>query len=98
MNWRSLNHLCPEPQCSTKDGVITDWNDSRPQPTAAEIDAVRIQDIKDTESQVEEDNFSFPGVMVTIAKALHNHENRIRALEGRPEITLGQTIRAIRAL
>jgi len=37
-------------------------------------------------------------VLLLIAKALHNHENRIRALEGKGPVTLKQVISAIRKL
>ena len=98
MNWRKLNHICPEPQCRTKNGVITEWTDSRPQPTDAEIDAVDIVDVEAVEAQKEEDNFNFPDVMITIAKALHYQQNQIRALEGKQPITLKQVVKALRQL
>lgn len=50
------------------------------------------------EDRRKEDNFTFDGVMLVIAKALHNHENRLRALEGRQEVTLKQLIQALRLL
>ena len=53
---------------------------------------------KQQEDQEREDNFTFDGVMLVIAKALHNHENRLRALEGRQEVTLKQLIQALRLL
>lgn len=63
----------------------TCWRDK----TQAEIDA---------EEQVKEDNLEFDDVLKTLAKGLHNHENRIRALEGSPSVTLRQVIKALRAL
>ena len=98
MTWRQLNNLVPDPQCRTKDGVVTEWNDARPQPSQADIDAVLESDMIVVENQKREDNFDFDGVMVTIAKAFHNHENRIRALEGESSVTLKQVVKALRAL
>lgn len=42
MSWRKLNYLVPEPQCRTEEGVVTEWTDSRRQPTQAQIDAVNM--------------------------------------------------------
>ena len=98
MSWRKLNHLVPDPQCKTNDGIITEWTDARTQPTDAEIDAVDIVDVEAAELQKEEDNFNFKDVMITIAKAFHNHENRLRALEGKSSVTLKQVVKALRAL
>ena len=98
MTWRQLNFLVPQPDCDTEEGVVTVWRDSRPQPTQVEIDAVKIVDIEVVEAEKEEDNFSFDGVMVTIAKAFHNHENRIRTWEGKSSVTLKQVVKALRAL
>ena len=67
MEWRKLNYLVPEPLCSTKEVVITEWTDSRSQRSDAEIDAVNIADVDATEAHNEEDNFTFRGVMITIA-------------------------------
>lgn len=50
MSWRKLNHLVPEPQCRTDEGIITEWKDSRPQPSQAEIDAVSEADVLASES------------------------------------------------
>ena len=56
------------------------------------------QQRKLTEEQEREDNFTFDGVMLVIAKAFLNHENRLRALENKPEVTLKQLIKALRQL
>ena len=61
------------------------WRDKTPAEVAAEV-------------QVEEDAMLFPDVLKVLAKALHNHENRIRALEGKNPITLRQVIKALRNL
>jgi len=58
-----------------------------------EEDALRV-----VQEQEREDNFTFDGVMLTIAKAFLNHENRIRSLEGKQPVTLKQLIKALRAL
>lgn len=52
----------------------------------------------DAEEQETEDNMSFDNVLITVAKGLHNHENRIRALEGKQPITLRQLIKGLRKL
>lgn len=38
--WQKLNHLVPEPDCSTRGEEITEWRDVRPQPTNVTINAV----------------------------------------------------------
>jgi hypothetical protein len=43
-------------------------------------------------------DFNADRLKLIIAKALHNHENRIRALEGKPSVTLQQVIDALRKL
>ncbi len=102
MSWAKLNHLLPEPQCSTRteNGVFTisNWKDPRPQPTMAEIDAVTDADVDADIEKLEEDNFNWDGIMQTIAKAFHNHENRLRALEGKQPINLRQVVKALRKL
>ncbi len=52
----------------------------------------------DAEAQAEEDNLSFNGMNSVIMNALLDHDNRLRRLEGRPEITLQQMIKNIRKL
>jgi len=52
----------------------------------------------DAEVQAEEDSMAFPNVLLTIAKALHNHENRLRMQEGKPSVTLRQVIKFLRTL
>ena len=54
--WRKLNHLVPVPQCRTKDGVITEWKDARPQPSDNDINAVDINDVEARESENEAAN------------------------------------------
>lgn len=98
MNWRKLNHLCPEPQCQTREGIIIEWTDTRPQPTEAEIDAVDLVDVEAAEAQKKEDDFAFPDVMKTIAKAFHYQQNQIRELQGEPPITFRQVTKALRTL
>ena len=46
----------------------------------------------------EEAEFNFEGVLLTIAKAFHNHENRIRKTEGKAPVTLRQVIKKLRQL
>lgn len=58
----------------------------------------RTQDELDGLEQEKEDSMAFDNVLITIAKALHNHENRIRELEGKQPVTLRQLIKALRQL
>jgi len=53
---------------------------------------------RSAEQRVGDDNFTFDGVMLVIAKAFHNHENRVRALEGKSSLTLKQVVAALRKL
>ncbi len=41
--WQKLNYLVPEPKCKTKENQITEWIDSRVQPTDVQINAVTDQ-------------------------------------------------------
>jgi len=66
--------------------------DAAAQATQQEADDKVISD------QEREDNFTFDNVMITIAKAFHNHENRLRDLESKPHITLKQLVTALRQL
>jgi len=52
----------------------------------------RLDDEKD---EIEFNSNNFRKMVV---KALHDHENRIRALEGKPPVTLKQVISALRKL
>ncbi len=45
--WEKLNYLVPEPQCRTRGNEITEWTDSRAQPTDAELNAVQQSDIRE---------------------------------------------------
>jgi hypothetical protein len=98
VSWRKLNYLVPSPQCKTRDGVVTEWSDARSQPSQAEIDAVDEADVVQSETDAQDSSFDFPGVLVTILKALHNHEVRIRTIEGRESRTLREVARMLRNL
>ena len=43
--WIRLNHLVPEPLCSTSKAGISKWRDSRQQPTEEELMAVDVEAI-----------------------------------------------------
>lgn len=43
--WKRINHLVPEPQCTTKGDKIIKWTDKRKRPTKAQLEAVDIQSI-----------------------------------------------------
>lgn len=99
--WQKLNHLLPDPQCRTKGNQIIEWTDARPQPTDDEINAVLDADVQAAIDDALLDRLEGDGsndVLLIIAKAFHNHENRIRALEGDPAVTLRQVIAALKAL
>jgi HAMP domain-containing protein len=40
--WVRINHLVPNPQCTTKGNQITSWSDPRAQPTNEELAALDI--------------------------------------------------------
>jgi hypothetical protein len=92
-----LEYLVPNPQCTIVDGEVIDWFDQRPQPTQEELDAVSTPEI-DAVIEQEENELSFKGALVKLAKATWNQENRIRVLEGKPEVTLRQFIQAVKGL
>ena len=96
MSWRKLNYLVPDPDCDTKGGAITEWRDARPQPTDAEIAAVSIADVEQREQEENEDNFRVEDHAKILARVAWNHENRIRVIEGRPEIAFRQFVRAVK--
>ena len=95
MSWRKLNYLVPNPDCDTKGGAITEWRDARPQPTDEEIAAVSIADVEQREQEENEDNFRVDDGVRILAKAVWNHENRIRALEGKNPVTFRVFVRAV---
>jgi hypothetical protein len=80
--WRKLNYLVPDPQCRTKEGVITEWTDARPQPTQAEIDAVSMSDVNDKEkADRKEDKAKTDKAMLeTIANLTSTPYNDVKAL------------------
>ncbi len=45
--WEKINYLVPDPQCRTRGDTVTEWNDSRAQPTDAELNAVKQSDIRE---------------------------------------------------
>ncbi len=47
--WEKINHLVPEPQCRTRGNEVTEWTDSRTQPTTSELNAVQQSDIRERE-------------------------------------------------
>ncbi len=47
--WQKINYLVPDPQCRTRGNEITEWSDSRAQPTDAELNAVQQSDIRESE-------------------------------------------------
>jgi hypothetical protein len=98
--WQRLNHLVPDPLCRTRGNRIVEWTDPRPQPTDADIAAVTDADVQAAIDDALLDRLEAGDVdvLLIIAKAFHNHENRIRALEGSPAVTLRQVIAALRAL
>lgn len=60
-------------------------------PTQAEIDAVTVQQLDDA---LFDKSFKFD---LVVARALFNHENRLRAFEGQQSITIQQFLAAIKA-
>ena len=53
--WQRLNVLVPEPQCRTfsNDYSRIEWNDARPKPTEAEINAVTQEQVDATDPRKE---------------------------------------------
>ncbi len=45
--WEKLNYLVPMPQCRTRGDEVTEWMDSRAQPTDVELNAVQSTDIQE---------------------------------------------------
>lgn len=96
--FRKLNFLVPDPQCKTVDNAIVEWSDTRARPTDDEINAIDMADVEAKEAEDLEEKMEIPDVHVVIAKGLLDHENRIRALEGKKPVKLKQLIKAIRKL
>jgi len=74
----------------------TGWETDPMNPTVCWREKTRAE--LDAETDKEEAEMAFPDVLITVAKGFHNHENRIRALEGKPPVTLKQVIKALRKL
>lgn len=98
--WQKLNFLLPDPQCRTKGDAITVWDDVRPQPTDAAVLAVPDATVQAVLDDAKNDRLDadVDDVLLVIAKAFHNHENRIRALESLPPVTLRQVIASLKTL
>jgi hypothetical protein len=90
-SWRKLNVLVPNPDCSTKDGEITEWRDVRPQPTTEEIEAVTNQMVEDSELDTEAGGaLNISKVDKLLFLVNFDQENRLRVLEGRTNVTKAQ--------
>jgi hypothetical protein len=96
-DYLKLQYLVPNAQCSTENGVVTDWYDERPQPTQEELDAVSTPTI-DQVVEAEESNFSFRDAMKKLAQVTFEQENRLRVLENRPSVTKKQFITYVKSL
>ena len=95
--WQKLNHLIPAPDCSTVDGVITEWRDARRQPTDIEIDIVTDQEVIDSELDKEADGQIENSKFNKLLFEIHfDAENRLRDLEGKTLITKAQYKTAIK--
>ena len=87
--WRRLNYLVPEPQCRTfgDEYDLIQWTDSRTLPTENELlavtEAVMLEDDLNTEitSKLDDDK-----VVKLLFFVNLDQENRIRVLEGKPQI------------
>lgn len=74
MSWRALNYLVPEPDCDTRNGVVTVWRDARPQPSDAEIAAVQEADI--VAAELEQQALDLSDVKRAVTSVLEiNYEN-----------------------
>lgn len=89
--WQKLNFLIPDPQCTMKEiaGVlqIINWNDGRPQPTDAAIDAVTDQEVIDSESATNKTNEFNKQPGKAIALFVKDELNVLRALHSLPALT-----------
>ena len=95
-DYRKLSYLVPDADCDTSSGIITVWRDARPQPTYEEINAVADADVEQKKQEDDEDNFRVDNHAKILATVAWNHENRIRVIEGRPEIAFRQFVRAVK--
>lgn len=97
----------PGVRCSCRDtegdGILRIVEFDGAMPTQAEQDlwTQEYQDYIASDQYLDEkanDEFSNNDVLKIIAKAFLNHENRLRALEGKNSITLTQLLSALRKL
>ncbi len=93
--WRKLNHLVPEPQCSTRGNNITEWHDTRTMPTYDELAAVLIADVEVSEQDVADERGEVPSQRHML-RLLWKMFNSIRVLESKPPIAWKNFIRRIR--
>ena len=117
--WRKLNHLVPEPQCSTKgikqivgdqgeqpedfefdmlDGTITEWHDTRPQPTNREIFNVVMADVEVSELEHQENNFDIEDMLKKLGKAVYLQHNMVRELQGKQPIGFRKFVQFVKTL
>ena len=96
--WSKLNYLLPNPDCDTVGNLVTEWRDSRPYPSQAELDAVRASDILNRAKEDEIEGDSYPEFNKQMAKLSFIMFNQIRVLEGKPEVSRRAFREAVKAL
>ena len=89
-NLRKIEYLLPNWLGHIVDGVIISWDDPRPQPTQAELDAVDMADVLAREIEEDLDRLETNDVIRKLARITWIQENRIRLLEGKTEISWKQ--------
>ncbi len=83
--------------CRTYKELFDTWEDETVLPTEQElIDAEPAAILVQQDREAAE--FDFEGVLLVIAKAFHNINNRVRVIEGKSEWTLSRTIKELRQL
>ncbi len=83
--WRRLNHLVPEPQCSTGADRIIEWHDVRPQPSRETMAAVDLADVEVSEQDAADEQGNVPSQRHLI-RFMWKMFNNIRVLEGKQPV------------
>jgi len=101
IGWKFNNQ--PGMCCKEIDGVlkITEFPGGIPSQEDQDLWTSEYQAYLASDQKLDDDaerEFDADDFRRIVAKALHNHENRIRTLEGNPPVTLKQVINALRKL
>lgn len=97
-DFRKLQYLVPDADCSTRGGEIIEWRDARPQPTYDEINAVEDSVVDQIQEDEKTARLDYGEKAMILLRVCHRQQNEIRELQGKSEITFKRFVDAVRTL